>query len=185
MIQDLINAFDGSKGAKFVAFEYTNRFNETAGRLIQINTNYENAVKKDLDIIANVEYVENDQYDLNTFRLAQSELIKSAKKTLGDTEGLSKDEIEKHENRSKGQTDAYVKIAKNIKYNVEKQQIYIFAKEVRKNVITEGVYPHVNKQSKTIAKDFIKKSMKSSKYRNFVVTNINGIKVNGDTIELT
>ena len=185
MIQDLINALDGSKGAKFVAFEYTNRFGETAGRLIQINTIYENAVKSDLDIIANVEYVENEEYDLNTFRTAQSELIKSANKTLGITDGLSKDEIEKHENRSKGQTDAYVQIAKNIKYNIEKEQIYIFAKEVRKNVITEGVYPVTNKRAKTIAKDFIKKSMKSSKFRNYVISNINGIKVNGDTIELT
>ena len=188
MIQDLITAFNESKGANFVAFEYTNRFGEVAGRLIQINTIYENAVRKDYDgIIAGVEYVENDEYDLNTFIQAKSELIKSAGKTLGITDGLSKDEIDKHNNRSSGQSNAYVKIADNIDYNVEKQEIYIFAKEVRKNIITEGVYPTTNKRAKTKAKDFIKKSMKSAKYRRFVITNVSSenVRLNGDTIELT
>ena len=184
MIQDLITLFNDSKGAKFVAFEYENRFGEKAGRLIQINTNYANALIKDLDRIANVEYVQNDEYDRATFITAQAELLKSANLSLGNEQNANKTDIEQHANRSNGQKDAYIPIAKNIKYNVEKQQLVIFAKEVRKNVIVEGVYPTTNKKAKTKAKDFIKKSMMSSKYRNYNISNIADIKVNGDTIEL-
>ena len=34
-------------------------------------------------------------------------------------------------------------------------------------------------------KDFIKKEMKSSKYRMFVISQINEIKINGDVIEIS
>lgn len=186
MIQELINAFNGSKGATFVAFEYTNRYGEKASRLIQINTKYQNAVQKDLDeVIPNVEFEEDNGFDRATFVLAQAELIKSAKNSLGIDDGtVSKVEQENYANRSNGQKNAYVQIAKNIKFNIEKQQLMIFAKEVRKAIITEGNYPTVNSRPKTLAKRFIQKKMKSTKYRNYVITNIEEIKVNGNTIEL-
>ena len=50
--------------------------------------------------------------------------------------------------------------------------------------MVEGEYPTTNKRAKTKAKDFIKKSMKSSKYRNYVISNLDEIKINGDTIVL-
>ena len=185
MLQKLIKTLNETKGAKFVAFTYTNKFGEEASRLIQINTIYENALRKDLDIIPNVEYVENDIYDKATFITAQFELLKSIKMSLGIDDGsMNKIDKEKHSNRSEGQKSAYVQIAKNIKYNVEKGQIHIFAKEVRKTVLIEGEYPETNKRAKTVAKDFIRKQMKSSKYRNYVISNIDEIKTNGDTIVL-
>ena len=184
-IQKLMGGFNNSKGAKFVSFTYTNKYGEKATRLIQINTIYENALKSDLDIIPNVEYVQNDNYDRATFITAQAELIKSAKMSLGiNDDTMNKVDKQTHKNRSEGQVNAYVKIAKNIKYNVEKQQVHIFAKEVRKTILEEGVYPNTNKRAKTKAKDYIKKSMKSSKYRNYVITSVEIIKLNGDTIEI-
>ena len=185
MLQELISVFNAEKGAKFVAFTYTNKFGEVAKRVIQINTIYENALRKDLDIIPNVEYVENEKYDKATFITAQAELLKSAKLSLGIDDGTAnKEDKTKHANRSNGQVEAYVKIAPNVKYNIEKGQVHIFAKEVRKTVITEGVYPVVKKQKKTMAKDDIKRHMKSSKYRTYIVTEIQSIKLNGDTIEI-
>jgi hypothetical protein len=186
MLRDLINAFNNSNGAKFVAFTYTNKFGEVAKRLIQINTKYENALKADLGIIPNVEYVENDNFDRATFITAQAELLKSTKMSLGISDDtMNKEDKQKHSNRSEGQKNAYVPIAKNIKFNIEKSQIQIFAKEVRKTVVTEGEYPQTNKRAKTKAKDFIKKSMKSSKYRMYIISNIESVNVNGDTIELS
>ena len=185
MLQKLVQALNNAKGSKFVAFTYTNKFGEEASRLIQINTIYENALQKDLDIIPNVEYVQNDDYDRATFITAQSELLKSTKMSLGiNDDSMNKVDIEKHSNRSKGQTDSIVKIAKNIRFNVNTQQLIIFAKQVRKNIITDGVYPVTNKRAKTKAKDFIKKSMKASKYRSFHISNIDSINTSGDTIEL-
>ena len=83
MLQRLVQALNNAKGSKFVAFTYTNKFGEEASRLIQINTIYENALKKDLEIIPNVEYVENERFDRATFITAQAELMKSAKMSLG------------------------------------------------------------------------------------------------------
>jgi len=184
MIQDLITALNNSKGATFVAFQYENRFGEVAGRLIQINASYESAIRKDIDTVPNVEYVTNEAYDKATFILAQSEILKSLNLKLGVTENANKTEIEQFNNRSNGQKDAYIPIAKNVKYNVENQTLMLFAKEVRKNIITEVVYPVVNSRAKTLAKVFIQKTMKSSKFRSYKIENITSIKVNGDTIEL-
>ena len=185
MLQELVNALNETKGAKFVSFTYTNKFGEEASRLIQINTIYENALRKDLDIIPNVEYVENEKYDKATFITAQAELLKSVKLSLGiDDNTANKLDKEQHANRSNGQKNAYVSISKNVKYNIEKEQIHIFAKEVRKTVLVEGEYPPTNKRAKTMAKDDIKKHMKSSKYRTYIISNIDRIKVNGDTIIL-
>ena len=155
-IQKFINAFNNAKGAQFIAFTYTNKFGETAKRIIQINTIYKNALTKDLGIIPNVEFVAEEGFNRATFITAQAELLKSANLSLGKIDdSMNKTDIEQHKNRSKGQTDAYVKIAENIKYNVETQKIYIFAKDVRKTIITEGEYPSTNKRDKTKAKDFI------------------------------
>jgi hypothetical protein len=186
MVQKLINALNSVKGTQFISFTYTNKQGEKATRLIQLNTSYANALTKDLHIIPSVEYVQNDKFDLATFETAKVELLKSCKLSLGiSDESISKVEAEKHSNRSNGQKDAYVQIAENVKYNIETQQVSIFAKSVRKTVLIEGVYPIVKQQKKTIAKDFIKKEMKSSKYRMFVISQINEIKINGDIIEIS
>jgi hypothetical protein len=184
MIQDLINVFNNSKGAKFIAFEYTNRYGEKAGRLIQINTSYENSVRKDLEIVPTIVYVQNDAYDRETFITAQAEILKSLRLTLGDARNANKTDVEMHTNRSEGQKNAYIQIAPNIQFNLNTQSLVLFGKEIRKNVITEGVYPVVNKQPKTKAKDFIKKSMMSAKYRKYHITGIETVTINGDTIEL-
>jgi hypothetical protein len=185
LIQRLIAIFRSLVGkSQFVSFTYTNKFTETAKRLIQINTSYENALTTDLDIIPNVEYVQNDNYDRATFITAQAELLKSAKMSLGISDDtMNKTDKLKHKNRSDGQKNAYVKIAPNVKYNTETEQLHIFAKEVRKTIITEGVYPTTNKRAKTKAKDYIKKSMKSSKYRTYIISEIGTMKVSGDTLE--
>jgi len=185
MIQELINAFNNSNGAKFVAFEYTNRFGEVAKRLVQINTIYENALKKDLEIVPAVEYEANDKFDHETFVIAKSEIIKSTNASLGKMSLMSKEEATKFENRSNGQKNAYVQIAKNIKYNIETQEIMFFAKEIRKTIVVEGDYPETNSRAKTLAKRFIQKQMKSTKYRTYKLSNIESVKLNGDTIELS
>jgi hypothetical protein len=184
MIRDLINAFNSEKGSKFVAFTYTNKYGEVAKRIVQVNTSYENALAKDLQIVSDIIYVENDNFSEAVFNTAKAEVLNSIKMSLQMDNDASKEEAEKHSNRSNGQSNAYIKIAKNIKYNVETSQIYIFAKEVRKTILTEGVYPQTNKREKTKAKDFIKKSMKSSQYRTYVISEVQSVKLNGDTIEL-
>ena len=55
----------------------------------------------------------------------------------------------------------------------------------RKTVIVAGTYKTVNSRAKTIAKNDIKKNLKSDKYRTFVIKNLSGtLKINGDTIDI-
>jgi hypothetical protein len=184
MLQDFINAMNESNGPKFVGFTYTNKFGETASRVIQINTSYKNALNKDLEIVANVEFPTQDEFSHETFVIAKAELIKSIKLSLGKIDNtMTAKEIEKHSNRSKGQTEGYIQIAKNVRYNIEQGNIHFFAKEVSKKVLVEGEYPQKNKREKTKAKDYIKKYMKSSKYRTFIIPNIETMRVNGETLE--
>jgi hypothetical protein len=183
MLKKLISAFKGN-GTQFVGFTYTNKQGETSKYVIQTNTSYENALKKDLALVPTLEYVETEKFDKETFETAKDEIVKSLKMSLGKLdETMTKTEIEQHQNRSNGQKDAYISIAPNVKYNVENMEVHIFAKKHQKTVLVEGVYPVVNSRAKTIAKDSIRKHMKSTQYRTFIITNVETIKVNGDTIE--
>jgi hypothetical protein len=183
MLKKLISAFKGN-GTQFVGFTYTNKQGETSRYVIQTNTSYENALKKDLVLVPTLEYVETEKFDKETFETAKDEVVKSLKMSLGKLdETMTKTEIEQHQNRSNGQKDAYISIAPNVKYNVENMEVHIFAKKVSKKVLVEGVYPIVNSRAKTIAKDSIRKQMKSTQYRTFIITNVETVKVNGDTIE--
>jgi hypothetical protein len=183
MLKKLINAFNGN-GTKFVGFTYTNKQDETSRYVIQVNTDEKVAIKKDLVLVPTLEYVQNEKFDKETFETAKEEIVKSLKMSLGKLdETMTKAEIEKHQNRSNGQKNAYISIAPNVQYNVEKMNVVIWAKKHQKTVLVEGVYPIVNSSAKTIAKNAIKKHMKSAQYRKFIVPNIETMKVNGDIIE--
>jgi len=185
MLKKLIKAFKVN-GTKFVGFTYTNKADETSKYVIQTNTSYENSLKKDLNHVPTLEYVETDKFDKETFETAKLEIVKSLKMSLGKLdETMTKNEIEQHSNRSNGQKDAYISIAPNVKYNVEKMEVHIFAKKHQKTILVEGTYKSVKSRAKTIAKNVIKKDMKSTQYRNFIITNIESVKVNGDTIEIS
>jgi len=183
MLKKLISVFKDN-GTKFVGFTYTNKQGETSRYVIQTNTSYETSLKKDLALVPTLEYVETEKFDKETFETAKAEIVKSLKMSLGNLdETMSKIEIEQHQNRSNGQKDAYISIAPNVKYNVENMNVHIFAKKHQKTVLVEGVYPVVNSRAKTIAKDSIKKHMKSTQYRTFIISNVETMKVNGDIIE--
>lgn len=179
----LVKAFNNENNGRpigFIAFNYTNKQNETSKRLVYIGASYENAKEKDILTLTKYlarkrkGYIASEKYTKEVWVLAMNELLNSLKSP--DT------------NRSEGQKEAYVSISKNgcLKWSVEKQQLYIHGTLVRKTVTEEGDYPEVNSSSKTIAKNVIRKNyLSTGKYRSFKLENLESdIKINGDVIEI-
>ena len=104
---------------------------------------------------------------------------------IDKTYTISDKQKKDHESYSQGQTGAYVTLSSGLKWNTEKQCLYVFGTSVRK-VITEKVEKKDTRRPLTRAKDEIRKNMKSSKYRNFKLDNIEGtLRMNGEVLEIS
>jgi hypothetical protein len=161
----------------FIAInEYTNLHNEGSVRRINIGFSYEKLKKDDLKILIDgVIFIPSEQYSQTDWNLAVTELKESI--------------INPNENRSKAQTDAYLKMTENgaLKYNYSTQKLYVMGLELKesKTITKEGDYPTVNSAPKTIAKNVIKsKYLKAGKIRQFIVNEISEVVLRGETLEL-
>ena len=63
-IQEFIDKFRAmeGKGAKFIAFTYTNKEGEVSKRTINIGVSYENMLKKDIETLPTIAYVPSSEY---------------------------------------------------------------------------------------------------------------------------
>jgi hypothetical protein len=183
-IAKLIKNLEPIKGVSFVSTTYTNKEGETSSYLFNVGVSLENAKRKDLETVLNAEYKANDKYDEATFNKAKEEVVKSLRISLGiDAENISKTDIEKFNNRSKGQKDAYTHIGTTgLKVHNETSKLYVFGMKVKKTTIVEGEYKADTRRPKTIAKDDLRKGMKSDKYRQFEIENAEHFTLSGDTI---
>tara|TARA_R110000822_G_scaffold185911_1_gene325018 strand:+ start:3689 stop:4219 length:531 start_codon:yes stop_codon:yes gene_type:complete len=151
-------------GVTFVSVkEYENKANEISNYLINVGVSLVNAKNKDIEYLENLD-VSTLQTTickdlLNEARLA---LIKALKKP--------------NENRSKGQKNAYTTISKGIRLHNETNRLHVYGFFVKKDVIVKGVYKKVNSRPLTIAKNFLRKSMKSTKFRTMILEMADAIK---------
>lgn len=86
--------------------------------------------------------------------------------------------------RSEGQTDAYTTITNGVRVHNDTGKLYIFGYRVSKTVLVEGVYKTVNSSKQTIAKNELRRLLKTSKFVNFSIEVGNSLTASGDTIEL-
>ena len=176
-LKALVKKF-GNYKIGFVSLKnYKNSHGEVANVLIDVGYDYGKLKKDDLRTLSDgVEYIESSEYSQTDWNTATTELINSM--TNPDA------------NRSNGQKEAYITVTKNgaLKWHIGNQSLKISAIKVRKTTVEEGNYPTVNSASKTIAKKAIQnKYLKTSKIRYYTVSqeNIDSIKINGDTLEIT
>lgn len=90
--------------------------------------------------------------------------------------------IKPNENRSQGQIDAYTIAAKGIKVHNESGDIYIFGLRVNKSVVEQGVYPIVNSKPLTLAKNTLRRELKSNKFTQYKINATTAIKLNGEEL---
>lgn len=135
---------------------YTNANGEVSNFVINIGTNYDKAKIKDIEYLKNldVKTLKSD-IDITILEDARQQLLESL--------------INPKESYSNGQKDAYTHINEAIKVHNETDAIYIFGTRVKKTVLVEGTYKTVNSRPLTIAKDLIRKNLKSAQFRLFKV----------------
>lgn len=159
-------------GVSFVSIKnYTNSNNEVSNNLINVGIDYEKAKQKDIEFLENIK-LSDYAFKSNTveLELAKAELIAAF--------------IKPNENRSNGQIDAYTTIFSGVKVHNETGVLYVYGYRENKTVLIEGVYPKVNSSAKTIAKNELRKLLKTGKFTQFAIEVGNTIKGNGQTLEL-
>jgi len=146
---------------------YTNSFGEVSNNLVNVGASLTNAKAKDITTLQSLD-VTTLGGDSILLEKARVELINSF--------------INPNENRSQGQIDAYTIVTKGIKVHNETGEIYIFGLRNSKTVIEQGVYPIVNSRALTIAKNQLKKDLKSSKFTQYKLSSTSIIKLNGEEL---
>jgi hypothetical protein len=155
-------------GVTFVSIkDYTNSFGEVSNNLINVGASLTNAKLKDVETLKKLD-VTTLVGDSILFEKARLELIDSF--------------INPNENRSQGQINAYTIISKGIKVHNETGEIYIFGLRKSKVVTTKGIYPIVNSRALTIAKNTLKKDLKSSKFTQYKLSSSAIIRANGQEL---
>ena len=146
---------------------YTNSFGEVSNNLVNVGASLTNAKAKDVITLQSLD-VTTLGGDSILLEKARVELINSF--------------VNPNENRSQGQIDAYTIVAKGIKVHNETGEIYIFGLRNNKTVIEQGVYPIVNSRALTLAKNQLKKDLKSSKFTQYKLSSTSVIKLNGEEL---
>lgn len=148
---------------------YRNSFGEVSNNLVNVGASLTNAKAKDIETLQGLD-VTTLNGDTILLEKARVELINSF--------------INPNENRSQGQIDTYTIITKGIKVHNETGEIYIFGLRNSKTVIEQGVYPIVNSRALTIAKNQLKKDLKSNKFTQYKFSSTSTIKMNGEELIL-
>jgi hypothetical protein len=147
-------SFFGIKG-------YTNKAGETSNYTINVGLSYEKAKASDIALLEalNVTTIvsKSNSVDLELARVA---LIEAFKKPADENK------------KSTAQTDAYETIAPNVKRHLLNNTLYVFGTKVHKKVLIPapaGSYKTVNSAALTIAKNELKKLLKTSKLRMYIL----------------
>ena len=169
VIANLSNALAKSPtGVSFVSIKgYTNSYGEVSNNLVNVGASLDNAKQKDIETLQSLNVTELNG-DSILLEKARVELINSF--------------IAPNENRSNGQKDAYTIVGKGIKVHNETGEIYIFGLRTSKTIIEQGVYPIVNSRPLTLAKNSLKKDLKSSKFTQYKLSATSVIKANGEEL---
>lgn len=159
-------------GVSFFSIKnYTNSNGEVSNQLINVGINYETSKQKDIVFLENIDLKAHSfKSEIDVLQQAKTELIAAF--------------IKPNENRSNGQTEAYTTIFPGVKVHNQSGLLYIYGYGVNKTVLKEGTYKSVNSSALTIAKNELRKLLKTSNFRQFSLEIGNEIKANGETIEI-
>lgn len=159
-------------GVSFVSIRnYTNKNGEVSNNLINIGASYERALKQD------VEFLENLKFGDYEFK-STPDLIEEARVTLIEAF------LKPNENRSNGQKDAYTHIVPGLKVHNETGLLYVYGYREQKTVITKGEYKTVKSSALTIAKNELRKLLRTGKFTQYSLEIGNEVRANGETLEL-
>ena len=147
---------------------YQNSHGEISNNKVNIGASLERAKAKDIISLRGI--------DLTQFRGIDLEVLEEARVSL-----ISSFESPS-ENRSKAQIEAYTIITRGVKVHNVTGEIYVYGLRIEKTVVIEGTYPEVKSKPLTIAKNKIRKTLKSTKFTQYKISSISEIRVSGEEI---
>lgn len=158
---------------------------EIANQLINIGASYQNMIKKDSNIFANVDLslIDVDKFNytsIDTAKLTLEQFKQAVKENLP----IALTELQAPK-KSKETNDIYLN--KALVYNLNTMRLSVIGQQINKVVETKGEFKIVKSSPKTIAKKLIEKQVKSrtATLRRFALDNlINSISINGDKLEI-
>ena len=159
-------------GISFLSVKnYENSKGEIANHLLNVGIKYENAVKADVAFLQKLD-IQNHVFT------STPELIETARLELIESF------LKPNENRSNGQINAYTHIGNGIKVENNTGFLHVYGYREKKDVIINGNYPTVNSKPLTIAKNELRKLLRTGKFVNFILKSNVQINVNKQTITL-
>lgn len=163
-------------GVSFVSVKnYTNKEGEVSNNLINVGIKYESAKQKDIAFLT----------DLNIDEVIKDNNLKSEKTLLEQAKNELLAAFNKpDENRSQGQINAYTNIFAGVKVHNETGVLYIYGYRENKTVLVKGEYKQVNSKPLTIAKNELRKLLRTGKFTQYALEVGNTLKLNGETLEL-
>lgn len=172
VVNTLENALNKSKNKiTFIAInDYTNSSNEVSNNLVNIGIKYESMKQKD------IEYLKSLDIQSIPFK---SSLIDIEKARIALIEAF----LKPNENRSNGQKNAYYVINSCIKVHIETGEVYIYGYRENKKVLVEGTYKETKSSALTIAKNELRRLLKTNKFKHFKLSNIDSLKANKEVLE--
>ena len=144
-----------------------------ANYVINVGAKYNNAVAKDIQTLQNMDVTDAKfgfKSDVATLLAAKTELINSF--------------IKPNENRSNGQINAYTVISAGLKVHNETGLLYVYGYKLRETVLQKGEYLPTKSSALTIAKNELRKRLRTGKFTQFSLSVGNEIVTNGTTLEL-
>lgn len=159
-------------GARFVSVLYTAKESgEIARHTVNVGVSIEKAYRRDLAVLKG-KRATLEGIDL----VACDELIASLSESL--TVGIGN-------NSAYTCAGVYEPLARGMKLHTEKGALHLFGFTVGKDVIVPGTYKKVNSSAKTIAKNALRRTLKSGKFRQFAVSELESVAMNGRTLALS
>lgn len=156
-------------GARFASFTYTAKgTGEVARHTVALGVDIARAYRRDIAVL------EAKRPSLQGVELqACDELLASLRESL--TVGIGN-------NSAYTCAGVYEPVCKGVKVHGETGELHVFGFTRQKAVLTAGEYKKVNSSAKTLAKNALRKSLKSGKFRQFVLSEVSVAKMNGKTL---
>jgi hypothetical protein len=178
------------KGTSFVGIKsYENSKGEISDFTLLANVSYYNMLVKDLRKLVELDLTNlfAKYENLELVQKPYTELLESYTKRLSDEQTKAKLLAEGDSTivRSVAQSEIYVNLGNGLRVNKQTNELHVYGLIARKKVIKSIEYKQVKSRLNTIIKNEISKlaNLRSDKFRNFIVGNIDEIKVNGMIIK--
>lgn len=182
LVGQVIAKLSSLSGAQFASFTYrAKESGELARHTVVLNFSMRNLYEKDVVTVEAIAATETDPLKLQAAQEILSSLAVSLQGGIGNNPAYTHSE----EARGEGnQTYVSIPSLPGVKVHRETGDVYVYGLSENKVVLEPGTYKEVKSKPLTIAKNGIRKVLRSGKVRQYSLGSLVEARINGDTLEL-